>query len=979
MKTLAKCYFGVIEKDLAPKYSLSARQVAILSCIRAPHAQDFLFTIPIDGLGQRMNHRQFRSVLCYRLAIPMFSEGSMCLSCNVHRMDQWGDHAVHCSSEVGVKFRHNLVHDILVDICSKVGIMVRKEAPIGFLSEDGRDLPPADLLLFNWIQGKDVCLDVTCISPFTGTGVNSWAPGVALHNAVEKKKRKYATKCADNGYKFIPFAFSTFGEFDKDALDTLSRIRSLSISHSNNVKSGAFIFHRALFGVCMLHNGSSGCVRVPRMAPLVSTKFVLGLVACQVSSRVGPSSDLDTGSCTRAREVVMFCTIKSRPLALPWGRTPRLSSGVRVSTHVCQRMSECLVLGFPSISVTLVVVGVGPLSGKGPRIIVFADTSVLPRITSLKCVLTQEHLNAVCAKYFVPEEVHPQLPNSDATMHERPAGKVGMYTRFFDYANYRIPFSNFFVSVLTHFRIPFSQLSVFGSAKVSHFEILCRVCNIEPDVSLFRYFYTHNYKNGWFGFTKRPNVRACYSKNLDSVKNWNDHFFWVDEFVVPANARFKWFSGSTIAKDRAPAPSEYDIGHVNTLIAHASPFLRFPEEFLCWVGISRNYLLNKDTYPRFEYEDGEEMDLNAFIRTADPRKVKIVERARVENEVPIVTVAKHRTVTLLPTSVPRTSGELSASVEREFAGDASIGDGVDQGVDSVAGGDYAGTSVPVTEPIVADIPRPKRSKKKRVVYDSEPSLPIHQKILKGRITGISVRSPLEVSYLVLLTGLLGNFSITRLNRVFPLLSYLTLYYFSVKASPWRRVGIVRNLDDRGPPCEYRGNGNLRGGEEFFAVGKDREIEDLKSQLLKAKEESAEVTRLRAQVSGFEATESSLRGEVASAHDQNVVFERECTSLQLKVAGLESIIAGKDQELSDLGASSSSLRSENQSLLDQVHKLELSSADLRLKLETYEGVLAQLEEFQDNLMGPLRTRLAEIDADFTRCCMRFQESFIHASP
>ncbi|GJZ45157.1 hypothetical protein Tco_0592753, partial [Tanacetum coccineum] len=296
--------------------------------------------------------------------------------------------------------------------------------------------------------------------------------------------------------------------------------------------------------------------------------------------------------------------------------------------------------------------------------------------------LHQEHLDAICAKYFVPEEVHPQLPSSDATMHERPAGKVGMYTRFFDYANYRIPFSTFFVSVLTHFRIPFTQLSVFGSAKVSHFEILCRVCNIEPDVSLFRYFYTHNYKNGWFGFTKRPNVRACYSKNLDSVKNWNDHFFWVDEFVVPANARFNWFSGSNIAKDRAPAPSEYNVEHVNALIAHASPFLRFPEEFLCWVGISRNYLLNKDSYPRFEYEGGEVMDLNAFIRTADPRKVRIVERPRAENEGPIVTVAKHCTVTLLPTFVVRSSGELSASVEREFVGDASVGDGGDQGFDS---------------------------------------------------------------------------------------------------------------------------------------------------------------------------------------------------------------------------------------------------------------------------------------------------------
>ncbi|GKC41977.1 hypothetical protein Tco_1059699, partial [Tanacetum coccineum] len=127
-------------------------------------------------------------------------------------------------------------------------------------------------------------------------------------------------------------------------------------------------------------------------------------------------------------------------------------------------------------------------------------------------------------------------------MHERLAGKVGMYTRFFDYANYRIPFSTFFVSVLTHFCILFSQLSVFGSAKVSYFEILCRVCNINP--------------------------------SIDSVKNWNDHFFWVDEFVVPANARFGWFSGTNIVKDRAPAPSEYNVEHVNTLIAQASPFLR---------------------------------------------------------------------------------------------------------------------------------------------------------------------------------------------------------------------------------------------------------------------------------------------------------------------------------------------------------------------------------------------------------------------
>ncbi|GKB06848.1 hypothetical protein Tco_0835081 [Tanacetum coccineum] len=120
--------------------------------------------------------------------------------------------------------------------------------------------------------------------------------------------------------------------------------------------------------------------------------------------------------------------------------------------------------------------------------------------------------------------------------------------------------------------------------------------------------------------------------------------------------------------------------------------------------------------------------------------------------------------------------------------------------------------------------------------------------------------------------------------------------------------------------------SLAEEKDILLEAKDKEIEDLKSQLLKAKEESAEVTQLRAQVSGLEATENSLRGEVASAKDHNVLLEQEF---------------------------------QNQSLVNQVHELEISSADLREKLEMYEGSLKQLEEFQDNLMGPLRTRLARL--------------------
>ncbi|GJR67356.1 hypothetical protein Tco_0013421 [Tanacetum coccineum] len=717
-------------------------------------------------------------------------------------------------------------------------------------------------------------------------------------------------------------------------------------------------------------------------------------------------------------------------------------------------------------------------------------------ITSIKCVLTQEYLDSVCIKYFVPEEVHPQLPGPDNTMHERPSGKVGMYTRFFDYANYRIPFSNFFVSVLVHFRIPFSQLSVFGSAKVSHFEILCRVCNIEPSVSLFRYFYTHNYKNSRFGFTKRLNVRACYSKNLDSVKNWNDYFFWVDEFVVLANARFSWFLGSNIVKDQSPPTYEYNMEHVNTLIAQASPFLRFPEEFLCWVGISRNYLLKKDTYPRFEYEDGEEMDLNAFIRTADPRKVRIVERLRTENKRPIVTVAKHRTVTLLPTSVSRPSGELSESIEREFGEDGSGGGGQEDA--SVAVHGNVRPVVPIMDDIVAeaDVFKPKRSKKKSVIRGSEGTLaashpPKRLMADYGRISGSTAgvtASPLEegedhtdsvtspslrsaaasARFVVLFdsshhsatnsAGPEGDSFVRSVVSVTTKATTVTtiattvvipadvgkdksegqvvVLLGSIRAEKVTDAGLeeiyvpewtvtkgfefnngrscANMIDHFTPPAFFK---IVRGieHEQLFAEfnvsaarnlslssevrmraeynilekrkwrslaeekdsllgAKDKEIEELRSQLLKAKEESVAVTQLRARVSSLEAIEGSLRGEVASAKEHNSLLEQECGSLKLKVTSLESIIAEKDRELSDLGASSSSLRSQNQSLVNQVHELETSSTDLRQKLEMYEENMKQLEEFQDNLMRPLETRLAEIDADFTRCCMRFQESF-----
>ncbi|GKA15040.1 hypothetical protein Tco_0694787 [Tanacetum coccineum] len=65
-------------------------------------------------------------------------------------------------------------------------------------------------------------------------------------------------------------------------------------------------------------------------------------------------------------------------------------------------------------------------------------------------------------------------------------------------------------------------------------------------------------------FSKRQgNDTICYTKPLDSLKSWNDHFFWVDEFACPAS--FPWNTSKTVSNDPFPKPSQYNAEHYATL------------------------------------------------------------------------------------------------------------------------------------------------------------------------------------------------------------------------------------------------------------------------------------------------------------------------------------------------------------------------------------------------------------------------------
>ncbi|GJX52585.1 gypsy type transposase [Tanacetum coccineum] len=345
------------------------------------------------------------------------------------------------------------------------------------------------------------------------------------------------------------------------------------------------------------------------------------------------------------------------------------------------------ILVFPIFAVgkkRLLVAGVGPLLGKGPRVIVSVDVSILLQSVFVRGGATGSAFKVkntaivsflFCLAFMVLASL--SLTNALSSNY---------YDQTCPKAEAAIT-SDVKKAMLNDRTVPAALLSIFMFASLGFSSKYCKLfygCDGSvllnstannqaekdgpPNISLHAFYVIDNAKKAVEALC--PKTVSCADILALAARD-------AVTLVIPANARFGWVSGTNIVKDRAPTISEYNVEHANTLIAQASPFFRFPEEFLCWVGISQ-------------------MDLNAFIRTADPRKVRIVERVRTGDERPIVIVAKHR----------------------------GSGDG-DQEVASVGGHGNVEPIVPTTDNIVAETEAsgPKRSKKKRVTRGSESTHP----------------------------------------------------------------------------------------------------------------------------------------------------------------------------------------------------------------------------------------------------------------
>ncbi|GJU59780.1 putative ribonuclease H-like domain-containing protein [Tanacetum coccineum] len=189
-----------------------------------------------------------------------------------------------------------------------------------------------------------------------------------------------------------------------------------------------------------------------------------------------------------------------------------------------------------------------------------------------------------CLTYNIPAELRPEIPDRNSTIKDSPEGKIGMYTRFIEFANYQIPLSKFLLCVLEYYQINLSKLPVIGAAKQA-----------------------------------------------------TDGYASVCPLSIP------WFDGTSVVKDPLPVDEAVDLPCVELLNEKRTLIRKYLETFLCLVGLSHLFV-ETVIRPTLLRDDDEEMGLLDFVRAVDPFKVKVGERTLAENEVPLVTKTKDRVV-----------------------------------------------------------------------------------------------------------------------------------------------------------------------------------------------------------------------------------------------------------------------------------------------------------------------------------------------
>nr|GEV99758.1 transposase (putative), gypsy type [Tanacetum cinerariifolium] len=242
--------------------------------------------------------------------------------------------------------------------------------------------------------------------------------------------------------------------------------------------------------------------------------------------------------------------------------------------------------------------------------------------------ISHEYLLEFTSEYSIPEALHPELPRPEDRIVDFPKGKVGVYTKFFEFANFRLPLSQFLFDILGYYQIHLSQLSVIGATKQE-------VGEKYPIVLYQALGLSQKLEQPLF-LDGREGVPDCRGLSHECSKRWDagrEHIF----------RRSRENTGYT-------PHSHQKIARGATLLSGTKPQI---------------------------LPGGRNMDMFSLIRAPNPTKVKTRSRPRATHEVPLLTMTANRVIEIEDPTAATDSSGVPSIIERsplDFAHEAGAED-----------------------------------------------------------------------------------------------------------------------------------------------------------------------------------------------------------------------------------------------------------------------------------------------------------------
>nr|GEU65676.1 transposase (putative), gypsy type [Tanacetum cinerariifolium] len=354
---------------------------------------------------------------------------------------------------------------------------------------------------------------------------------------------------------------------------------------------------------------------------------------------------------------------------------------------------------------------------------------------------------------------------------------------------------------------------------------------------------------------------------------------------------------------------------------------------------SRHYTLDEDTHPSFVDKDKEDMDIFAFIHTLDPTKVKVVEHERQEDNPRLLETIVGRTIHLLLVAPDRGESELESSVDKLFD-EGGSGTQVEQR-DSTGGGGVQGDPIsilPFMTSSVSAIPEREGeghndsvtelnlrtiSAPQRFGISSDSSHHSGANMAETEVDFFTMPSVSVITAATTVTSTDDPAIVIKEKIVKPSLisadsalaggtDHVMGSFMDLSGSDFLVGGIrtVISLDTDLQKLRMRAEYNIKENRRLASVveeknqllkSRDKEIKNLKAQLLLREAKVAKAIHLRAEASHFEVTKKSLRDEVNALNGRNTILEKEHNALDVKVTDLEATVVSKERELTDSNA------------------------------------------------------------------------------